>query len=55
MVSGVESKHMIKFNVVDFVGGFGLESFIDEVEFVVCYLQLHGVEDGSESSISNEP
>ena len=54
MISRVESQHMVKFNIVDLIGCLSLESLIDEVEFVVSHLQLHGVEDGSESSVSNE-
>jgi len=35
VVSGVFSEDVIKLDIVDFVGGFSLESLVDEGEFLL--------------------
>ena len=46
---------MIELNVVDLVVSLGLESLEDNGVLLLADLQLHGVEDGSEPGVSNEP
>ena len=53
-VAGVESKNVIKFNIINFVCCVGLEPLINKVVFLIIYPEFLVVEDTSESCIGNE-
>lgn len=55
MVSGVVSEYPVELNIIDFVSGLGLESFVNEVELVLGDYYFHVVKDRSESGVGNEP
>jgi hypothetical protein len=54
MVTGIASKNVIKFNVVDFIVGLGLEALENNFVFLIADLQLHVVEDGAEAGVRDE-
>lgn len=45
---------MIELNVVDLVVGLCLESLEDDLVLFLAYLELHGIEDGSEACVGDE-
>ena len=54
MVSRVFSEDVIELDVVDLIGGFGLESLVNEGEFLLVAQKLNIVEDGAEASHGDE-
>ncbi len=54
MISGVASKDIVEFDVVDFIVSLRLEPLEDDFVLLITYLQLHVVKDGLEASVSNE-
>ena len=54
MISRVVSEDVIEFDVVDLVVSLSLESLKDDFVFLLCDLELHGVEDGSEPCVGYE-
>lgn len=54
MVSRVFSEDVIELDVVDLIGGFGLESLVNEGEFMLVAQKLNIVEDGAEASHGDE-
>ena len=55
MVARVVSKNVVKFDIVNLVVGLRLEPLEYDREFFIADLELHGVEDGSESGVRDEP
>lgn len=54
MITRIASKNVIKFNVVDFIVGLCLEALENNFVFLLAYVQLHVIEDGSKASVGNE-
>ena len=54
MVSGVVSEHPVELDVVDFVGGLGLESPVNQSKLLLGDYYFHVVEDRSESGIGDK-
>lgn len=45
---------MVELDIVDLIGGLGLESLIQDVVFSIGHVQLLRVEDRSETGVGNE-
>ena len=45
---------VIKLDVVDLVGGVSLEALVDEGILFFSHVELHAIEDRSESTVANE-
>jgi hypothetical protein len=54
VVTRVFSENVIELDVVNFVGGLGLESLVNESEFLLVAQKLNIVEDGAEASHGDE-
>ena len=54
MITRVVSQHMVKLNIVDFVGSFGLEPLLNDGVLLICYLHPEVVEDGLEACEGDE-
>ena len=54
MITRVVSQHMVKLNVVDFVGCSSLESLLNDGVLRICYLHPEVVKDGLEACEGDE-
>jgi hypothetical protein len=54
VVSGVVSEYPVELDVVDFVGGLGLESLVNQSKLLLGDYYFHVVEDRSESGIGDK-
>ena len=54
VISRVVSEDMIELNIVDLVVGLSLEPLKDDLVLFLAYLELHGIEDGSEACVGDK-